>query len=147
MSSDYPFDLERNSVQALAGVLDAAMVRYKQTPLKAWKTVTRLLRDLVDDGYNPYVLALALDKLVSKTSGDVIPAQVCSIPAMVAGMSMSSTPSWIAKYVYWRRFVPAEGIPRYEYYRTLALDARRLGDKDLERYALERLEKHIRDSR
>ena len=112
-SSDYPFDLERNTVQALAGVLDASMVKHKRTQLKAWKSVTRLLRDVVDDGYDPYVLALAIDKLVEKTTGDVIPAQLCSIPAMLAGMSMVSIPQWFARYQYRRRFVPKESLARF----------------------------------
>lgn len=142
-SGDYPFDLERNTVQALAGVLDASMVKHKRTQLTAWKSVTRLLRDIVDDGYDPYVVALAIDELVSRTTGDVIPAQLCSIPAMLAGMSMVSTPLWFAKHQYRRRFLPYEKLERFEFYKSLAFDGQRTGDKDLKEYALRRIEENF----
>jgi len=116
------------------------MVKHKRTQLKAWKSVTRLLRDVVDDGYDPYVLALAIDKLVEKTTGDVIPAQLCSIPAMLAGMSMVSIPQWFARYQYRRRFVPKESLARFEFYKSLAYDGQRVGDKELKGYALKKLE-------
>jgi hypothetical protein len=114
------------------------MWRHKKTRLEAWKTAQRLLRDVLDDGYDPYYVALALEHLVKTTQGDVIVGQICSIPALVAGMAAVSSERKWAKEAYMRRF--ASDPRAYTFWYDRMLDAHFAGEKDLVAGARRRLE-------
>ena len=128
------------SAKDLAAVLNHKLLIKTGKGLDAWKTAERLLSDIVNDGYDPYYIAIAIDYLVN-SGRDPVPRRICSIPAMMAGFTAVAADEYRACWVYWRSLLDGDRLLSYDFWLDRLEDAALVENQQGVQKAKENLER------